>query len=143
MKMEFFAWQYQDTHLTINRTKYPIETLRKINVSNIFVNGSEKQRSYFLGGKPSYAATYLGNQEVKLAMLFGKFHEIINIRLDGFNSALHAWNGVALSLQAYPLPHDGTKILIGFSGGSTTMHALQIAPKDKNLVGCKFLDEMR
>ena len=74
-----------------------IETFRKVYVLDIFGDGTRKQRSYFLWSKPCYAATNLSDQKIKLAMLFGKFYEIINIRLDGFNTSLHGRKCVSCS----------------------------------------------
>lgn len=76
-------------------------------------------------------------------MLFGKFNEIINIRLDGFNTSLHGRNGIRLSKQSYALTSFSTKFPIGKSGGTAAMHTLQIATEDKNFIGRKLRNVIR
>lgn len=76
-------------------------------------------------------------------MLFGKFYEIINIRLDGFNTTLHGRNGIGLSKQSYALAPFSAKFSIGKHGGTAAMLAMQIASEDKDFIGCKLRDVIR
>ena len=66
-----------------------------------------KQRGYFTVPEAGNATAYACDKEDKLRMLSSKGNEFVDIRTDGFHSSLHCRNGIALSLQAYALPHDG------------------------------------
>jgi hypothetical protein len=46
-------------------------------------------------------------------------------------------------LQAYALPHDGTKLMIGCTGGTACMHASEVAAKDENLAWLQFVNVIR
>lgn len=58
-----------------------------------------------------YTAPNAGHKKVKLGMLLGESDEIIHIRSNGFNSALHGGYGITLALQSHTLsPHCAESI---------------------------------
>ena len=67
-------------------------------------------------------------------MLPGIPDEFIDVWLDGFNSALHGWDGITLAAMSYTAAHDSAKLLECDKSGSTAMHAFEIGAKDENLV---------
>ena len=93
-----------------------------------------KQRGYFTVPEAGNATAYACDKEHQLGMLLSKRYELVDIRTDGFHASLHCRDGIALSLQTYALPHDGTKLAEGNVCSTTAMHSLQIAAKDENLV---------
>ena len=76
-------------------------------------DGTSEQRGYLSGGEACDAAADAGHQEGHLGMAVGETEELIHVGLDGVHAPLHGWDGIALSLQAHALAHDGTKPIHG------------------------------
>ena len=71
-------------------------------------------------------------------MCFGKFYELIYIRTNGLYPTLHGRYGIALTLQANALSHDGAKLTVSGVSRSAAVHTSQVAAKDEDLAWLKF-----
>ena len=67
-------------------------------------------------------------------MLFGKADELIHVWFDGFNTALHGWNGITLTLKSNALSPYCTKAIIGKPCSTTAMCTSKVAAKHKYLI---------
>ena len=93
-----------------------------------------EQRRDFIIRESSNATADAGNKERQILVLFGELDELIHVGLDSIYPTLHRWDAIALTLQAYALAHDGSKLAVGDIGRSTAVHTFEIAAKHKNLV---------
>ena len=72
-----------------------------------------KQRGYFVISKTCYAAANASHEEGEGRVLLGELDKLVHIRTDGFHTALHGGDGIALALQTYALAHDGSELAVG------------------------------
>ena len=107
------------------------------------LDGIGKQRRDFFNSEASDAAAYFGDQEGHFGVLLGEGNELVHVGSDGVHAALHGGYGIALSLKANALSHDGAKPLIGQTRCAATMGSSQIAAKDKDFIRFKVSDEFR
>ena len=80
--------------------------------------------------------------EGEFGMCLGKSYKFIDIRFDGVHTALHGGDGVALPLQADSLPPYSTELVPCDPSSAATMKSIQIAAKDKYLVGLQLGNEV-
>ena len=76
-------------------------------------DGTSEQRGDLGRGEACDAAADAGHQEGHLGMAVGEAEELIHVGLDSIHATLHGGDGIALSLQAHALAHDGTKPIYG------------------------------
>ena len=114
------------------------KTLGQINV--VYPDGIGKERRDVGGLKACYATANGRNKKHLLRMLRGILNKLVDVRLDGFGSSLHGGNGVAAALRSHTDAHLGPKIETGGSGGTSAVHALEVAAKHKDLIGSKRCD---
>ena len=84
-------------------------------------------------GESRDAAAYTGDEEREFGVILGKKDELIDIRTDSIDAAVHGGNAVTLSLQAHSLSPDGSKLTPSCESSSTAMCTLQVAAKHKDL----------
>ena len=97
-------------------------------------SSSGKQGRYLFVLEASNATSNAGDIEKYIRMLPGIFDEFVDVGLDGFNSALHGWDGITMAAMSHTAAHDRAKLLESDICSSTAVHSFQIAPKDENLV---------
>ena len=105
-----------------------------------------EQRRDFIIRESSNATADAGNKERQILVLFGELDELIHVGLDSIYPTLHRWDAIALTLQAYALAHDGSKLAVGYIGRPASVHTFKIAAEHKDLVllelsnkiGCKI-----
>ena len=100
----------------------------------LHIDGTSEQRRDLVRGEACNAAADARDQEGQLGMLLGEDDELLHVGKDGTHTALHRRDGIALSLQANALSHDGPKPFKSDTGCTATMHALQVAAEDKDFV---------
>ena len=59
------------------------------------------------------STTNARDEKEELGMFLGKDNEVIHIGFDGFYTALHGRDGVALATKAHSTTHHGTELLPG------------------------------
>ena len=109
----------------------------------LHAKGIGKQRSNLLvpeSGNPAADARYI---EEKFLMRLGEGYELCHIRLYGFHSALHRRDGVALTLQANALTHDGAELPPGHPRGTAAVGTMEVRPKDEDFILLQFCDIVR
>ena len=89
------------------------------------------------------AAADPGEKETVHWMLAGILNEIIDIRFDGGQRAVHRRNCVAPPLRSYSIAPFCAKVLIGIACGSTHVLAFKIAAENENLTLREFRDLIR
>lgn len=82
----------------------------------------------------SDAASYACDIEKQFRVFLGKGNELVDIGLDGFGTALHGWDGIALSLQADTLSPYGSKFHLRDARRATAMMALKVAAKNEHFI---------
>ena len=82
----------------------------------------------------SDAASYACDIEKQLRMIHGKGDELVNIGFDGFDTTLHGWNGIALSLQADTLSPYSSEFHLCDSCRTTAMMPLKVAAKNEHFI---------
>ncbi len=97
--------------------------------------GIGKEGCYLAVVESGYSAAYAGYKECEVGMVLGECDEFIYIGLDGFHTALHGGDGVALPLQPHALPIDGSKAFEGYACSPAAVMPSKIAAEDKDLVG--------
>ena len=98
------------------------------------IDGFFKQWRYFGSGETGNATSDACHEEVQLGMIFSKFNEFIDVRLDSLHAALHSRNGIRLPLNAVAVTHHSAEFHTSGKGGATCMVTLKIAAKNENLV---------
>ena len=101
-----------------------------------------EQRGDFFIGESSDAAADASDEERQFRVLLGEPNELIHIRTDGFHAALHRGDGIALTLQAHALTHDGSKLAVGDVGRTAAVHSLQVAAEHEDLVRLQRCDTL-
>jgi len=101
-----------------------------------------KQRGDFIIGESGDAAADASDEERQFGVLLGEPNELIHIRTDGFHAALHRGDGIALTLQAHALTHDGPKLAVGDVSRTAAVHTSQIAAEYKDLVRLQRCDKL-
>ena len=101
-----------------------------------------EQRRDFIIRESSNATADAGNKERQILVLFGELDELIHVGLDSIYPTLHRWDAIALTLQAYALAHDGSKLAVGDIGRSTAVHTFEIAAEHKYLVRLQLRDKL-
>ena len=107
------------------------------------INSVIEQWRNLIDLEPCYATAYLRYQELLFRMLFGKAYELIHVRFDGINTALHGWNGIALSLKSNALSPYRAKAIIGKTCCTSTMRSCKVATKDKYLIRLQLRYSLR
>ena len=103
------------------------------------INGSLEQWCDFFVLEAGNAAADAGDEKMHFGMFLGKDDEFIYVGLDEVHAAVHSGYGVTFALQAHTLSPDGTKLIEGNTGGTSAVHASQVAAENKNLiVGQRF-----
>ena len=85
-----------------------------------------------------YTAPNAGYKKVKLGMRLGEPDEIIHIRRDGFNTALHSGYCIALPLHPHTLSPHCAETIKRYTGCATAMTTCQITAEYKHLIGFQF-----
>ena len=101
-----------------------------------------EQRGDFIIGESCYAAADAGDKEGEGRVLLGELDELVHIRTDGLYAALHRRDGVALTLQAHALTHDGPKLAVGDISRTTSVHTFEVAAEHKDLVRLQLRDKL-
>ena len=101
-----------------------------------------EQRGDFFIREACDAAADASDEERQFRVLLGECDELVHIRTDGVHAALHRGDGIALTLQANALTHDGSKLAVGDVGRTAAVHSLQIAAEDENLVRLQRCDTL-
>ena len=81
----------------------------------------------------------LGVVTVTQSLLLGKVVKVPDILFHGRHAA-HGVNGIALALQAMPLPQDGAKVVQGSPGGTAMVKAAGIGTEHEYLVASQAGD---
>ena len=101
-----------------------------------------KQRGDFFIREACDAAADASDEERQFRVLLGECDELVHIRTDGVHAALHRGDGIALTLQANALTHDGSKLAVGDVGRTAAVHSLQIAAEDEDFVRLQRCDKL-
>ena len=81
----------------------------------LYIDSILKQRSNIFREETGNATTDRGDKEGLIRMGLGISNEFVDIGFNGLYTALHRWNGIALSLWAVTVTHDGTKMKAGMA----------------------------
>ena len=125
----------------IKLLQYLYELLRQTDVRRVDRLGEE--RGDVSVPEAGDAAANAGDVEEELQVLLRECDEIVHVGLDGFHAALHGGDGVALAAKTDSAAHLGAELPEGDIGGSTAMHASQVAAKYEDLIGLQLRDKVR
>ena len=100
-----------------------------------------EQRGDFFIRKSCDAAADASYEECQFWVMFGELDELVHIRTDGVNAALHRRDGIALTLQTNALTHDGSKLAVGDVSRTSAVHPLQVAAEHKDFVWLQRCDK--
>ena len=135
------TWPIEASFSTIKLLQYLHELLRQTNVRSVDCFGEERRDVSV--PEAGDAAADAGDVEEELRVLLRERDEIVHERLDGFHAALHCGDGVALAAKTDSAAHLGAELPEGDIGGSSAMHAGQVAAKYEDLIGLQFRDKVR
>ena len=107
----------------------------------LHVVGFPEQRRHLLVREACDAAADACDEECQLGMCLGKQDELVHVGTYRFHASLHRRDAVALSLQPYALPHDGSELAVGDERRTSSVHALQVAPEDEDFVWLELRDK--